>query len=224
MATELARIINSQGLAISIQGKYYVKVEGWTTLGIMLGCTAREVSTTADANGIYTAVVELVRIADGACVSRASAECGSDDEKDRYGRPLWTSQPRYARRSMAQTRATAKACRLAFSWVITLAGYEPTPAEEMPLDSEVIREQKVTQKEPEPQDIAPAKISASQLDVLTKQIEEAGLEGDRVASWVKRKWNTDDFADLTHEQWRILTSRLKTFSAQVMAEREDCPT
>jgi hypothetical protein len=32
---------------------------------------------------------------------------------------------------MAQTRATGKACRLAFSWIMSLAGYEPTPAEEM---------------------------------------------------------------------------------------------
>ena len=33
--------------------------------------------------------------------------------------------------SMAQTRAVSKAFRLALSWVMTLAGYEPTPAEEM---------------------------------------------------------------------------------------------
>ena len=32
---------------------------------------------------------------------------------------------------MALTRATAKACRLAFSWILVLAKFEPTPAEEM---------------------------------------------------------------------------------------------
>jgi hypothetical protein len=32
---------------------------------------------------------------------------------------------------MAITRATAKACRIAFSWVMALSGYETTPAEEM---------------------------------------------------------------------------------------------
>jgi hypothetical protein len=32
---------------------------------------------------------------------------------------------------MATTRATGKACRLAFSWVMVLAGYEATPSEEM---------------------------------------------------------------------------------------------
>ena len=43
----------------------------------------------------------------------------------------WAKGPDYARRSMAATRATSKACRLAFSWVMVLAGFQPTPAEEM---------------------------------------------------------------------------------------------
>ena len=33
---------------------------------------------------------------------------------------------------MAITRATGKAFRLNYSWIMALAGYEPTPAEEMP--------------------------------------------------------------------------------------------
>lgn len=123
MATELAQVIRSQNLSTVIQGRHYVQVEGWTTLGVMLGVTAREVSTT-EQDGIYTSIVELVRMGDGAVISRASAECG--EEKP------WNSRPRYARRSMAQTRATGKACRLAFSWIMKLAGYEATPAEEMP--------------------------------------------------------------------------------------------
>jgi hypothetical protein len=100
-------------------------------MAAMLGITPHEVSVT-EADGIYTAVVELRRINDGQSIARASAECGAPDELDRHGKPLWASRPRYARRSMALTRATAKACRLAFSWVIVLAGYEATPAEEMP--------------------------------------------------------------------------------------------
>ena len=52
-------------------------------------------------------------------------ECGTDEK-------TWASRARYARRSMALTRATAKASRLAFSWVMVLAGYEPTPSEEIP--------------------------------------------------------------------------------------------
>ena len=40
--------------------------------------------------------------------------------------------PAYQRRSMAQTRACAKALRNALAWVVVLAGYKPTPAEELP--------------------------------------------------------------------------------------------
>lgn len=40
--------------------------------------------------------------------------------------------PLFQLRSMAQTRACAKAMRNALAWVVVLAGYRPTPAEELP--------------------------------------------------------------------------------------------
>jgi len=124
-ANVLAGVIDDRGLFVTIQGRKYVRVEGWTTLAIMRGCLSREVSTEAQEDGRYIAVVELVRLTDGAVLTRASAECGGPDE------PTWQNRPPYARRSMAQTRAAGKACRLAFSWVMALTGYETTPAEEM---------------------------------------------------------------------------------------------
>lgn len=123
IATELANVITQQKLFSNISGKKYVKVEGWTTLGAMLGVTPREVENSADENGVYTAIVELVRNSDGAIIGRASAECGEST--------MWADRAAYARRSMAATRATGKAYRLAFSWIMALAGYEVTPAEEM---------------------------------------------------------------------------------------------
>jgi len=75
-------------------------------------------------DGSYEATVELIRASDGAVIGRGSAICGMDES-------TWASRPRYARRSMAITRATGKAFRLGYSWIITLAGYAPTPAEEM---------------------------------------------------------------------------------------------
>lgn len=130
IATPLAKFIKDRKLAVSLQGRDYVKCEGWTTLSAMLGVTPHEVSV-EERDGVFVATVELRRLSDGQAVSRASAECGSDDEIDRFGKPTWSGRPRYARRSMALTRATAKAARLAFSWVMTLAGYEATPYEEM---------------------------------------------------------------------------------------------
>ena len=124
-ADALASVIAAKKLFSTINGRQYVRVEGWTTLATMMGCLPREVSVSRDEKGTYTATVELVRMGDQAVLTRASAECGMDE-------PTWAKRADYARRSMAVTRATSKACRIAFSWVMVLAGYEPTPREEIP--------------------------------------------------------------------------------------------
>jgi hypothetical protein len=129
MAKTLSNIITEQGLFTTISGRKYVHVEGWTTLGAMLGIMPREVEggITEHENGDYEAVVELIRASDGAVIGRASSIVSTDEK-------TWANRPRYARRSMAVTRATGKAYRLGFSWIMKLAGYEPTPAEEMPME------------------------------------------------------------------------------------------
>lgn len=124
-ADALRDVIARKKLFSTINGREYVRVEGWTTLATMMGCLPREVSVTRDEAGTYTATVELVRMHDGAVLTRASAECGMDEN-------TWKNRADYARRSMAATRAVSKACRLAFSWVMALSGYEVTPAEEIP--------------------------------------------------------------------------------------------
>lgn len=124
-ADVLAGVIDSRKLYSVIQGKKFVRVEGWTTLATLRGCLPREVAVHEMPEGRYVAEVELVRMSDGLVLTRASAECGGDGDN------VWKGRPANARRSMAITRATGKACRVAFSWVMALAGYEVTPAEEM---------------------------------------------------------------------------------------------
>lgn len=130
VAVELANIIKSRELYSTISGRQYVRVEGWTTLGAMLGVLPKEKAVSRLEDGGYIAEVELIRVSDGMVIGGASAICGMD-EVDSKGKPTWASRPEYARRSMAITRATGKAYRLGFSWIMTLAGYEATPAEEM---------------------------------------------------------------------------------------------
>lgn len=124
IATELARLIDNRQLYSKISGRRYVRVEGWTTLGAMLGVLPREDQVIRYEDGTYEATVSLIRVNDGAVIGRGSAICGIDEA-------TWQKRPEYARRSMAVTRATGKAFRLGFSWIMTLAGYEPTPAEEV---------------------------------------------------------------------------------------------
>jgi hypothetical protein len=123
IAKELARIAEEQKLYSVIQGRKFMRVEGWTTLGAMLGILPREVSV-VEKDGDFESTIELIRAIDGAVIGRGSAIVGQDET-------TWQKRPRYARRSMSLTRATGKAFRLGFSWIMTLAGFEPTPAEEM---------------------------------------------------------------------------------------------
>lgn len=214
MAGELAKMIEAQRLWDPINGKKYVKVEGWTTLAVMMGVVAREVTTT-EADGIYTAVVELVRMSDGACISRASAECG--EEKP------WCTRARYARRSMAQTRATGKACRLAFSWVMSLAGYEPTPLEEMPNDPVVsvvpqpIRPPVNDNTRPS---VADSRINPKQRQMLEVRIAESGLDRERIKLWIERSWKVDSFICLTNDQLNKLLIKIGQWAAAEKALAE----
>jgi hypothetical protein len=125
IATTLKGVIDRQGLYADIKGKKHITVEGWTTLGTLLGITPKESTVTRLEDGSYEAYVDLVRFSDGTVVGRGSALCSVRERR-------WGAADEYARRSMAVTRATSKAYRNGFSWIPALAGYSVTPAEEMP--------------------------------------------------------------------------------------------
>lgn len=80
--------------------------------------------TTYDVDGYdWEARVE-VRTPDGTVVGAAEAMCSRAEVK-------WGTREDFALRSMAETRAESRAFRRATGWIIHLAGYSPTPAEEM---------------------------------------------------------------------------------------------
>ena len=123
IAEDLKDIIENQGLALEINQKKYVLAEGWNTLGSILGVYpdtewVRPVEFTR-AKRAYEARV-CIKMGDQVLSTAQAIADSSGRQKDDY-----------AIYSMAQTRAMGKAYRMAFSWIIKLAGYEPTPAEEM---------------------------------------------------------------------------------------------
>jgi hypothetical protein len=123
VAQALKGVIDQQKLVSNIQGREHVRVEGWTTLGSMLGVVPVVVWTRRTEDG-WEARVEA-RTMDGRTVGAAEAMCSKAER-------TWKSRDDYALRSMAQTRATSKALRGPLGFVVTLAGYEATPAEEIP--------------------------------------------------------------------------------------------
>lgn len=125
-AKPLADVVRKQKLATNIHGREHVRVEGWTLLGSMLGVFPVCTWTRKLEDG-WEARVEA-RTRDGSIVGAAEAECLRSES-------TWKSRDDYALRSMAQTRATSKALRQPLGFVMQLAGFDPTPAEEMPRDS-----------------------------------------------------------------------------------------
>ena len=124
VADSLKDVIKQRELYTMIQGKPHVRVEGWQLVGAMLGVTAVCVET-VEVDGGWKATVEA-RTADGRVIGSASALCTKNEK-----RGPWKSADDYARLSMAQTRATSKALKGPLGFVISLAGYQTTPAEEM---------------------------------------------------------------------------------------------
>jgi hypothetical protein len=120
---------------------------------------------------------------------------------------------------MAQTRATGKACRLAFSWIMSLAGYEPTPAEEIPLSDEPPQPPPIEPQAPiEP--LEPQRITASQQKLLEAQIRDYGLECDRVKAWIHSAWKVESFSDLSPKQFERLLIKLENWASDSYAKAE----
>lgn len=122
VATALKEVVVKQGLVSNINGKQYPRCEAWTLLGTMLGVFPVLVWTRKIEKG-WEARVEA-KTKDGAVVGAAEAECLSTEKN-------WSNRDDFAIRSMAQTRATAKCLRMPLGFVMTLSGFEATPAEEM---------------------------------------------------------------------------------------------
>lgn len=136
VANVLSKVLIHQKLVVTIKGNKYVTASGWNTLGTMLGTYARteEVTQFRPINGRigYKARVSIMQ--GDNILSTAEAIATSDGFQTKE----------HAIYSMAQTRAMGKAYRMAFSWIIELAGFKATPAEEMTseeiFEGELVRE------------------------------------------------------------------------------------
>ena len=122
VAGALKAEIAAAGMVQKIAGREFVKVEGWQTLAAMLGATTTIAWSRPLADG-WEARAE-VRTADGRLIGAGEAMCLRAERS-------WARRDEYAIRSMAQTRAMSKALRVPLAFVMTLAGHEPTPAEEV---------------------------------------------------------------------------------------------
>ena len=158
-AQALKQIIDAkpQKKKVFMNGEPYLVYEDWLTVGRFYGVTVQVRETHFLEMGEFCgfeAIADVLLVSTNQVISSAEAMCLNDE-------PKWASRPKYdwvkgddgrnhrqkvgeepvplfQLRSMAQTRACAKALRNVLAWVVVLAGYNPTPSEEMtePTDSE----------------------------------------------------------------------------------------
>lgn len=128
LARTLTEVVRQQNLTVAIGQSEHLRVEAWTFLGSLLGVFPVTAWTRPVMDGDqqigWEARVEA-RTRSGEVVGAAEAECLRTER-------TWKGREDYALKSMAQTRATSKALRLPLGFIVVLAGYNPTPADEMP--------------------------------------------------------------------------------------------
>lgn len=172
VASALKDVLRQQGMVQNIKGREHVRVEGWQTLGSMLGVVP-VVAWTRELEDGWEARVEA-RTLDGRVVGAAEAMCTRRES-------MWKSRDPYALRSMAQTRATSKALRGPLGFVVTLAGYDATPAEEMPHDAPEANQRRDV-RQTGLSDATPATISNDEAGTLGDLYVKAGKPETEVAA------------------------------------------
>lgn len=136
MARLLKEVVSKAGLARKLGGrKEHLEFEAWQTIARWHHCTPSTEWTRPIKDGDRIIGWEArVNVLDdqGRIIGSSEGMCMADEQN-------WRGKPSYALRSMAQTRTAGKALRSLFAHIAVLAGYSPTPAEEM--DGVEVREE-----------------------------------------------------------------------------------
>lgn len=207
-ATSLKELIVQNRLFSNIKGKNYVNVEGWQIAGAFTGTfpVVEKVEELPAKPGEvkYRAEVSL-RDAEGKLVGYGVAICSNRE-------PGKKSFDEYAVASMAQTRAVGKAYRLKIGWLLKVAGYETTPAEEMDaVEAEVVQQQ--------PQPEAPAGPSMRDVSYAKSAMEQAKCLDD-----LKTLWATMPAALQSHPEIIACKDALKAKLVGEEKEKQDAST
>ncbi len=158
-AVALKDVVSQKKDPVMMGGEQYLEYEDWELVGQFYGYTAKtHDAVPVEVNGVpgFKAYADLVDFRTGLVIGGAEAYCMRDESKwntrtvyewqgegkDRRRVAVGEEAvPWYQLASMAQTRAGAKALRNRLAWVVVLAGYRPTPAEEIAGDDEHKRDQ-----------------------------------------------------------------------------------
>lgn len=175
-ATSLKKLIVQNKLYSNIKGKNYVNVEGWQIAGAFTGTFP------------VVEKVEELPAKPGECKYRAEVSLRDNGGKMvGYGVAICSNREagkknfdEYAVASMAQTRAVGKAYRLKIGWLLKVAGYETTPAEEMDaIEGETVNQQPQEPSKPQETD----KTSVRDISYAKSALDQAKSIDDLKLVW-----------------------------------------
>lgn len=207
-AKELKQFVVDSNLYTGISNKNYVHVEGWQFAGASMGIfpIIKSLDNQSSENEIkYRAEVELVRLSDSTVVGYGIAICSNKEKKKR-------DFDEYAIASMAQTRATGKAFRMTIGWVMKLAGYEATPAEE----ADELEKSKLTNRSASDVD---GRASVKQKELAFKIIQKKGIVGtDNIKQVFLRITGLESMLDMTYDEAADAIDKLNAMTEEDMQE------
>lgn len=182
----LMDIVNTKKDKLEINGKTYLTFEDWQTVARFYNCTVTTEWTRPMISGKnfvgYEARAKVID-REGKELSAAEAACTIQEKR-------WANRDRFQLRSMAQTRAGSKALRNVFAWVVIMAGYSGTPAEEVEDSApEIVN----TPQKPTTQNTAPRTVqplaSEKQLKFIDSLCQEKGKRVVDIESAVGKKYS-----------------------------------
>lgn len=210
---------------VSFNGKQYLEYPHWQTIAKFYHCSvATEGAEFVEIMGAPGFKAKAIVIDDNTGIKIGSAEayCLKDE-------PNWKNKPMFQLASMAQTRAGAKALANKFRYVAIVAGYEPTPKEEMDgtdlkpavampkaktvekaVEAEIVQPkpasvapEATTQESPEvekAQKLVRGLITDKQRKMIFAKCRASGISEDALKAFIKEKFKIESTKDLLWQQ------------------------
>ncbi len=207
-ATQLMDIVKKNNWSKSFGGqKEHIFYEGWQTVGKYYNMTvATGDAEPIDIDGVkgFKAKAWVVDNRTGIRVGEAEAYCMKDEKN-------WSSKPLFQLASMAQTRAGSKALRQIFGYVVALAGYEVTPAEEMTGE-----EKTALPGQPKTQVQQSYPISPVEMKIIYGLLETKGKKTKDLDNAIKTAFKKDSIQKLTLKEANALILKLKSLPDNVI--------
>lgn len=125
-AKALMSVVSRKPKKVEFNGEQYLEFEDWQTIAQFYNHSVgiEWTKPIEEAGKVIGFEAKAILYHNGVVVGGAEAACMTDEGN-------WAKKPKFQLRSMAQTRAMAKALRSRFGFVAVLAGFKATPAEEM---------------------------------------------------------------------------------------------